>query len=102
MSDNPGTSAEDKARFVRSQFPKDGLFDGLEWRVSPAPFPLGEKLAGELENLGRLLLQFNRGVNLLYRHSLSGKQPAWIAAWLDQGKPAASNCFLPSKPGTGR
>jgi hypothetical protein len=89
MSDNPGTSAEDKARFVRSQFPKDGLFDGLEWRVSPAPFPLGEKLAGELENLGRLLLQFNRGVNLLYRHSLSGKQPAWIAAWLDQGKPAA-------------
>ena len=25
---------------------------------------------------------------LLYRLSVEGKQPAWVAAWLDQGKPA--------------
>jgi hypothetical protein len=35
-----------------------------------------------------VLLQFNRAVNLLYRQSAAGKQPAWVAAWLDQGKPA--------------
>jgi len=33
------------------------------------------------------LLQFNRAVNLLYRHSLAGQQPPWVAQWLDQGKP---------------
>jgi hypothetical protein len=26
---------------------------------------------------------------LLYRQSLSGKQPPWVAGWLDQGKPAS-------------
>src|SRR5262249_12821222 len=45
-------------------------------------------LAQELEKLGRILLQFYRAVNLLYRKSAEGKQPAWVARWLDQGKPA--------------
>jgi hypothetical protein len=89
MSDKPGmAAAEEKARFIRAQLPLEGLFMGHEWRVSPVPFPLGDKLAEELEGLGRLLLQFNRSINLLYRQSLAGKQPAWVAAWLDQGKPA--------------
>jgi len=35
-----------------------------------------------------VLLQFYRAVNLLYRKSIEGKQPAWVAQWLDQGKPA--------------
>ena len=64
-----------------------GLFAGHEWRISPAPFPLGSELASELENLGRVLLQFNRAVNLLYRKSVEGKQPAWVAEWLERGKP---------------
>jgi len=38
--------------------------------------------------LGRVLLQFYRAVNLLYRKSAEGKQPEWIARWLDLGKPA--------------
>jgi hypothetical protein len=82
------TPAE-KARFVRAQLPQAGLFSGQNWRVSPDPFPLGPELAGMLEGLGRLLLQFNRAVNLLYRKSLAGKQPPWVADWLDRGKPAA-------------
>ncbi|MFN7139835.1 MAG: hypothetical protein ACK4UN_10900, partial [Limisphaerales bacterium] len=77
------------ARFVRDQLPGEGLFAGHDWRISPAPFALGEKLADQLQKLGRILLQFNRAVNLLYRHSIEGKQPAWIAQWLDQGKPQA-------------
>ena len=28
-------------------------------------------------------------VNLLYRQSVAGKQPPWVAQWLDLGKPAA-------------
>jgi hypothetical protein len=65
------------------------LFSGHKWRISPDPFPLGPALAEELQNLGRLLLQFNRSVNLLYRQSLGGKQPSWVAEWLDRGKPAS-------------
>jgi hypothetical protein len=80
-------SPQTAARFVRDSLPSQGLFSGHDWRVSPTPFPLGEKLGKELEKLGRILLQFNRAVNLLYRHSLEGKQPAWIAQWLEQGKP---------------
>lgn len=68
--------------------PAAGLFAGMDWRTSPTPFPVGEKLAREFESLGRILLQFYKAVNLLYRHSIDGKQPAWVAALLDQGKPA--------------
>src|SRR2546427_1050860 len=76
-----------RARFIRERMPGEGLFAGHDWRISPAPFRLGPALAKELETLGRLLLQFYRAVNLLYRKSLEGKQPEWIARWLDQGKP---------------
>lgn len=82
-------SAEARARFVRDQMPAGGLFGGQEWRVSPAPLILDAALADELESLGRVILQFNRAVNLLYRQSLAGKQPGWISQWLDRGKPAS-------------
>ncbi len=77
----------EQAKFIRDSLPPGGLFAGQEWRVSPTPFPLGEKLAEEIESLGRVLLQFNRAVNLLYRKSVEGKQPEWVARWLDLGKP---------------
>jgi hypothetical protein len=67
--------------------PSEGLFAGHEWRVSPAPFPLEAPLAKEIESLGRVLLQFYRAVNLLYRRSVEGKQPEWVARWLELGKP---------------
>lgn len=72
---------------VREALPAQGLFAGHEWRISPAPLSLGTELAKEFEGLGRVLLQFYRAVNLLYRKSLDGKQPEWVARWLDQGKP---------------
>lgn len=81
-------SAAESAHFVRDHTPAHGLFAGHNWRVSPQPFTLGEMRASELEGLGRVLLQFYRAVNLLYRKSLEGKKPEWIAQWLDQGKPA--------------
>jgi hypothetical protein len=83
------TSADaDRARAVRNALPAEGLFAGHTWRISPAPFRLDAKVARELDSLGRVLLQFYRAVNLLYRKSVEGKEPDWIARWLDQGKPA--------------
>jgi hypothetical protein len=82
------TDVERAARFVREALPPGSLFAGLEWRISPTPFPLGESLVKEIESLGRVLLQFYRAVNLLYRKSAEGKQPEWVARWLDLGKPA--------------
>ncbi len=76
------------AAAVRDAQPAEGLFAGHTWRTSPAPFPLEPKLAAELDSLGRVLLQFYRAINLLYRKSVTGKMPEWIARWLDQGKPA--------------
>ena len=82
-------SPQEAAASVRAAMPASGLFSGQEWRVSPAPFQLTDSLAKELLDLGRVLLQFNRAVNLLYRQSVASKQPSWVAGWLDQGKPAA-------------
>lgn len=75
------------AEQVRARIPAGGLFAGQDWRIAPRPFPLEAKIAKELESLWRVLLQFNRAVNLLYRQSAAGKQPSWVAEWLDLGKP---------------
>jgi len=80
-------SAAEVGRFVRDRLPSNGLFAGHDWRISLAPFSLGVDLARELDSLGRVLLQFYRAVNLLYRKSVEGKQPEWVARWLDLGKP---------------
>jgi len=82
------TNAAERARFVRERLPAEGLFANHDWRTSPVPCPLGPALAKEVESLGRVLLQFYRAVNLLYRKSAEGQQPEWVARWLDQGKPA--------------
>ncbi len=76
------------AKAIHDALPSGGLFADQHWRISPAPFALGPELAKELDSLGRVLLQFYRAVNLLYRQSVAGKQPEWVTRWLDQGKPA--------------
>ena len=89
LETNTTTTDAERARFIREQLPPGGLFADQHWRISPAPFSLGEPVVKELESLGRVLLQFYRALNLLYRHSVEGKQPAWVAEWLDRGKPFA-------------
>jgi len=76
-----------KAGLVRAAMPSGGLFAGQAWRVGTGPLALGATLARELEGLGRVFLQFYRAVNQLYRRSVDGREPAWVAALLDQGKP---------------
>ena len=82
------SSPASTAHAIRAALPAGGLFADQHWRVAPQPFALGPELAEELDSLGRVLWQFYRAVNLLYRKSVEGKQPEWIARWLDQGKPA--------------
>lgn len=81
-------AGNEAARYVRDAMPRDGLFAGQTWRISPEPFPLSPGLLDELNWLGRVTLQFYRAVNLLYRQSVEGRQPAWVAELLDQGKPS--------------
>jgi hypothetical protein len=81
-------SPKETATAVRNALPPGGLFAGMHWRTATAPFPLDAHLAKEIESLGRVILQFYRAVNLLYRRSVEGKQPEWVARWLDLGKPA--------------
>ncbi|MFO1499129.1 MAG: hypothetical protein U1G07_12170 [Verrucomicrobiota bacterium] len=82
-----GTDA-DIARSIQASIPPAGLFAGQRWRISPEPFPLPRKIVAELDSLGRVLVAFYRAVGLLYRRSVAGQEPPWVAQWLDQGKPA--------------
>ena len=85
MSDSQ--PAAERARYVRDQLPAGGLFAGLTWRISPEAFPLSPDLITRLEALGPHLLAFYRACNVMYRHSVEGKLPSWIADYLDAGKP---------------
>src|SRR6266436_1896528 len=72
---------------IRAAFPKEGLFAEKEWLLSPDPFSIDKKFLAELEHLGHRLFVFQRACNQLYQQSVKGKQPAWIARYLDAGKP---------------
>ena len=72
---------------ILSRFPESELFGGKTWRWAPEPYRLDPKLVREIETMGHRLLQFNQACDLLYRQSVQGKQPAWIASLLDRGKP---------------
>jgi hypothetical protein len=72
---------------IRSALPKEGLFADKDWLISPEAFPISEKFADELEHLGHRLFVFQRACNQLYQLSARGKQPEWIAKYLDAGKP---------------
>jgi hypothetical protein len=76
-----------RAQRIHAAMPPGGLFAGKEWRVAPEPFVLPQGMDEELEKLGFRLRKFTEACNLLYRLSVSGKRPAWIAELLDRGKP---------------
>src|SRR6266446_8301758 len=76
-----------RAQYVRDQMPAHGLFAGATWRISPEAFPISKELIAKLEALGPQLLAFYRACNVMYRHSVDGKLPRWIAEYLDAGKP---------------
>ena len=77
----------DRLAAIRSAFPKEGLFAEKAWLLSPDAFPTDKKFLAELEQLGHRLFVFQRACNQLYQLSVKGKQPEWVARYLDAGKP---------------
>ena len=77
----------DRLEAIRTAFPKEGLFAEKAWLLSPDAFPIEKKFATELEQLGHRLFVFQRACSQLYQLSVKGKQPAWVARYLDAGKP---------------
>ena len=86
---NTSSASADAERVaaVRAAFPSGGLFADKDWLVSPRPLQLPQKTVRELETLGHQLALFVRACDTLYRQSVKGKAPAWLASYLDAGKP---------------
>jgi hypothetical protein len=80
-------SESERLQAIRSAFPKEGLFAEKDWLLSPDAFPIDKKFLVELEQLGHRLFVFQRACNQLYQLSIKGKQPEWVARYLDAGKP---------------
>src|SRR5438094_7154816 len=78
---------DDRLAAIRAALPKEGLFAEKEWLLSPDAFPIDRKSLADLEQLGHRLFVFQRACNQLYQLSVKGKQPEWVARYLDAGKP---------------
>ena len=78
---------DEKLSRIRDAVPPQGLFAEKDWLLSPDPFPVEKKFLAELDQLGHRLFVFQRACNQLYQLSVKGKQPEWVARYLDAGKP---------------
>jgi hypothetical protein len=78
---------EDRLATIRAAVPPRGLFAEKDWLLSPSAFPIDQKFLRDLEQLGHRLFVFQRACNQLYQLSARGKQPEWVARYLDAGKP---------------
>jgi hypothetical protein len=106
----PNLTAREQAHQLYEAIPP-GLFrvqdenERIAWRVSPEPFALSAQEADAIERLGTELLSFYRALNNLYNRSVRGTAPAFIAEYLDRGKPeqvvklARQNRFKQEVPG---
>ena len=86
---------------IRDQLSQAGLFPPLPgqdvapravsatttWRIATTPLLLTKDQLDFFQQLGPQLFSFYRALNRLYADSLRGLQPAWVAGYLDQGKP---------------
>ena len=77
----------DRLQAIRAAFPKEGLFAEKDWLLSSDAFPIDKRFLAELEQLGHRLFVFQRACNQLDQLSVKGKQPEWVARYLDAGKP---------------
>jgi hypothetical protein len=84
----PVATGGEKLEAIRAAFPKEGLLAEKQWLLSPDAFAIDKKFLAELEQLGHRLRVFQRACNQLYHLSVKGKQPTWVAHYLDAGKPA--------------
>ena len=90
-----------RCTIIRAQLSQAGLFPALPgqdlapgivpvtttWRIATTPLRLTKDQLDFFQRLGPQLFSFYRALNRLYADSLRGLQPAWVAEYLDQGKP---------------
>ncbi|MGH7231421.1 MAG: hypothetical protein ACREJU_08680 [Nitrospiraceae bacterium] len=89
-----------RCALIREALIHDGLHDrpshaagqpptpvATPWRIAPFPFLISPQELAYFQALGAHLLVFYRALNRLYQDSSHGAQPAWVAEYLDQGKP---------------
>ncbi|MCX5722102.1 MAG: hypothetical protein NT179_08760 [Nitrospirae bacterium] len=90
-----------RCTIIRDQLSQAGLFPALPgqdvapgtvsttttWRIATTPLLLTQDQLDFFQQLGPQLFSFYRALNRLYADSLRGLQPAWVAGYLDQGKP---------------
>lgn len=69
----------------RSNLAPDG--GNSHWRIASGPYWMTPKELAFLESLGNHLLAFYEAANRLYLDSTHGRLPAWVANYLDRGKP---------------
>ena len=72
---------------LQAALPEGGLFKGRSWRWSGQALRLDPQDLKFLETLGKKLGAFLKAANRLYHASTVGEAPAFVAEWLDQGKP---------------
>ena len=87
QTSNVSEPESSKLETLRASLPKEGLFAEKDWLISPDAFPIEKKFLAEVEQLGHRLFVFQRACNQLYQLSVKGKQPEWVARYLDAGKP---------------
>jgi len=90
---DPTLTPRDQALFLNDRMPA-GLFGGVgveqsrvAWRLSPEPFWLSPETYAAIELLGPDLMHFYRALAGLYQRSARGTAPAFVAEYLDLGKP---------------
>ena len=81
-------NASEHARYVRQRLISAHLHDGATWRIAPTPFRLSDSDLAFIQALGHHLLSFTKALNRLYYQSARQAEPAWVADYLDQGKPS--------------
>ncbi len=90
---SPATTPPEFGRFLAAHIPPslfraEGLDESIiAWRIAPEPFALSPAHVAQITSLGDDLLAFYRALSALYVRSARGSVPAFIAEYLDQGKP---------------
>ncbi|MDK3162338.1 hypothetical protein QPK87_38195 [Kamptonema cortianum] len=92
MNPTPSITQEQiaaRAKVIRGQIAGRELFAGEKFRVAARPFSLPPEQIARLEKLGPVIQDFYRACNLIYRRSWKEGRDAWVADYLDRGKPEA-------------
>ncbi|MBY0403779.1 MAG: hypothetical protein K2X66_07750, partial [Cyanobacteria bacterium] len=91
---NPKACTSSQAILNPAYLPKEALYgdggaDSVGWQLSKSPFGLSQERLNDIHRFGGVLYQWMKAIDFLYKESVKGKMPGWIATLLDQGKPEA-------------